>query len=364
MAEPIRQSEPVTSPTIHLWDGKDYDSAALRSVYPDLLAHAERHATLREACPVSARRVVRRAIVIYSSLSILMLAPVTAGIGWASAGWYGVLLGLAVLIAISVFVTAVCAWSEFHTFRRSRPISVAVRAGRLWVFAADKAARCWRLDHIEWYVGPLSDSTFHGTLPPDSVIVLCNDREPWLGDERLGVGYTEQTRAVWHQFLSLTGLLRRTAWERRWTLRRVADSVVGYVLLWAILSIGFLAYRCAVSELPRWGLVGGEEQIAAVPLPFLSVFFLVYHVLVWPWHGLLPVYVAPADDASRRIGWTRFLGLCMPMLILAGCMLFGMEEQVPLVNRLTIVALWMPLLLAIAWYLSSRLSALKWQKVL
>jgi hypothetical protein len=66
---------------------------------------------------------------------------------------------------------------------------------------------------VEWFHGSLSETNVMEmiALPRGPSIVLAAPRSACRSaDLKIGVGHSEVTRTIWRQFLTVSGLLRRT----------------------------------------------------------------------------------------------------------------------------------------------------------
>lgn len=353
---------------VRLWDGRDYDRDWLAVEYPELLAYADGHATLRETCPVPATAVARKAFLAGLAGGNATLGLIAVICGWLEEGWTEALALLGMINVLITGVSLLFTFANYGGFRRRRP-RVAVRAGHVWVYQGNACSHRWRLEEMEWYFGKFSESSIMGEmwLPRVPVIVLASPH-PFnpTGDETLGVGFTQEARNLWQQLLTVAGRTRRTAWEPRpWTWRRTAQFAVGIGLIPTILATGAVALMQTKQLLIIMGVQNELAVLAVMPLFILTVLLLVVHLLHWPWKGLKRVPGPLGPQELRRARRRQFPMSCVPCVGLGLGMLLLGERGIPLAAKAPILLCWTPILLLAAWWMTRQaVPPWVWQKTL
>jgi len=352
---------------IRLWDGNDYDRTFLAAEYPELLAYAQEHATLRETCPLASSSLARKSLTISLFAMNLFFGPIAIWGGWDQGGLPGALLGLALANCLVVPICIMFAWAEASGFRRRRP-SVRVRGGHIWIYLGGRCAHIWRLAQVEWYRGSLSETTVLEkiALPRGPAIVLATEHPFYIhGDMTLAVGYTEHMRQIWRQFLTLSEMFRRTAWEPRpMSLVRLTTLAVGVASFPIIIACGALALKGFIELLRQVGINRDLAALAAYPLFPLTVLALYIHGTFWPWRGLKRISSSKSEEKLRKLRRRQFPMSCVPIVGMSLFLLLLGDRQIPVGDRILTMLVWAPILTLIAWVTTDRIGRLAWQKTL
>jgi hypothetical protein len=364
----VESSGGAAGDLVRLWDGRDYDRRWLAVEYPELLAYADGHATLRETCPISAKAVAKAAFVGgLVGMNAILILPTTIGVA-ALGDWTTALGAFAVLNGICLLVTLFFTAAHYAGFRR-RQLRVAVRSGHVWIYQTNSLTHRSRIDEIEWYFGRFSESSIFEKmwLPRVPVIVLASPH-PFnpTGDETLGVGYSEEARTVWQQFLTVAGRTRRTAWEPRpWTWRRAAQFFIGLGLIPAILATGAVALMQIKQLLLVMGVQKNLAVLAVMPLLFLTALLLLAHLGHWSWKGLKRVPGPLAPEELRRARRRQFPLSCVCCVGFFWVQMLIVARGIPLAATAPILLGWTPILLLVAWWITCQaVPPWVWQKTL
>lgn len=222
--------------------------------------------------------------------------------------------------------TAAHAWG----YHMTRP-HIALSDGQLLVRLGNTRSIHTKLADVEWFQGRTSQSYYGGkTIYPSEpavLFVLPNDTDQ---EYRASVGFTPESRELWTEFLEFIGLPRRTAYERRFAGKWIANVSGGLMLILGPLALGFSVRPCI--ELLRT-LIGRGKLPELLSFQLFvpgAILLIIYVSVLWPWNGHPrgPSSRPPSEqqDRMRKNRWGLVFSCCgvigLPMLCWRGVPIF------------------------------------------
>jgi hypothetical protein len=295
------------SEVIQLWDGRSYDRESLEQFSPSLAAYAAEHAELTETMPHAAWQIGRKFGVVGATAGTALFGTAFVWAGINQNGAEGAMVGFLISQLLVLPISLVYAASYAYTFHISRPSVTAVN-GKLVVRLGSMRVEQFPLRDCEWYAGKLKEMNFLEKimLPADDAVILVVPGADHEGDERrLAVGYTNEMREVWHDFLDAAGLPRLTAREHRPIGRRMLSTASGAALLLVAFPGSMWLGKNLEALIRR---LGGRADLAEAMgmMCFLPGWFylLGYVCCLWPWKGLHRIASTRTVEERRKI--TRY----------------------------------------------------------
>jgi hypothetical protein len=140
-------------------------------------------------------------------------------------------------------------------------------------------------------------------------VILVLPRERGEQDKFAAAGFTDETRAVWQGLLTLAGVRRWTAWEKRLPLWRKAVNVLAGIFMLP----GAFAVSGLVGLIVRGILFAlGVPEDVAKTLGFLcvipgAIYVLLYFISLWPWRAARRVASRRSEAEKRKMQWRGVL---------------------------------------------------------
>ncbi|WP_166828531.1 hypothetical protein [Thalassoroseus pseudoceratinae] len=317
--EPVRQTNEChrcgastdVEPILPLWDGHAYCEACLKAHSQTLYSAAKSGLELEETMPFSPWTAFGQSFLFYWLSTNLTFGGLMFWFAFRRAGWEG---AVEALLAMQVFFAPMCllySVAQALGYRLGRP-RVFVNNGHLTIRLGNQRSEYASLSKVEWYLGPSWHTTFGGKklYPNASALLLV-----FPGDEyqeyRASVGFTEESRKRWIDFLTFIDLPRRTAWEHRFAWKWVAN-VAGAAMLFLGPAAWFLGMKSAK---PVFTFLFHDPDLAARVLVTIAMFgafyIFLYVAALWPWnaHPRGPSR-KPHDEQQkqhRAVRWGFFL---------------------------------------------------------
>lgn len=271
--------------------------------------------------PHAAWKVARKFFVLIGGpiLSVFGLLAFLAGL---SDG--GLLQGLWFLATVLLLIgPMILLFTVAHGFgfANKRP-SVSVANGQLEVRIGDLWSATYPLTDCQWCFGDSKQmNLLEKALPlsgPAVLIVL--PREEGGQDKLVPVGFSEDTHRRWAAFLTLAGVARRAAWERRLPLWRKALNVFAAVVLLPAAFVGCSALG-ALSHGAVVRLTGdaGFGQVMAMVCICPGAFYVCFLIaLVWPWKAMKQVPSRRSLADRRKVQRKLIVGFVTGSAIFVG----------------------------------------------
>jgi DNA-directed RNA polymerase subunit RPC12/RpoP len=327
---------------VRLWDGHDYCRACADGACPSLAEHAAQIDRLEETMPHSAWKVARRYFLLIG-IPLLSLFGVPLFFHGVAQG--GIIQGLESVAVISLIfgpIVLLFAAAAGFGFANRRP-AVSVGNGQLEVRTGDVWSATYRLGDCEWLFGSISQMNLLGKAHPmiggPAVVIALPREQGEMYDKLVAVGFCDETRRRWAAFLTLAGVARRTASEKRLPLWRKALNVLAAVVLVPGVFVGCIVIARPIGD--AMARLTGDTDLGLVVSVLCVVPWGIYACfrigLAWPWTAKkrVPSRRSLAHQKKVRLQFVvRFVGISA--LVTIGC---AMRPGVSLAARLAAVIL-------------------------
>ena len=304
---------------IELWDGHFYSIDELESHCPELLSHARAHPILEEEAPYSVLRVSLRQFLIAGGAMNLVFGTIAFLAGWQQGGLLEALQYLMAINLLFMPIAIVFVGAAAYALATQRPI-MSIAKGEGLLRSGKVASRRIPLNECEWFHGTATYNTIGNTpIPGGKVILLVMPRKKGDDNENfVAVGYTEEMRRVWADFLSLTGIPHRTAWEkkRHWTTRFA--HVIGGLLAIVAGCVVWVYALALIGDLvaARFGGAQFVEALRMIFTVFGCITIALYVATLWPWRALPRVEAQRSSEELQEHRRSLFVRLLLVLMMM------------------------------------------------
>jgi hypothetical protein len=194
-------------------------------------------------------------------------------------------------------------------FRMQRP-TVRLRNGQLEVRSGDVSSQRIAISECEWFVGSVAYTTTpqQACFCRGTAVLIAYPSDSGQPRERVAsVGFSEETRRSGVGLLTLSGLLRRTAYEARSRWRWPVNLLGILLMIGSFVLTGFTVPHVEEFLFRMTGEKGIAKLVSFQLFVPGSVYAFLYLLVLWPWgaHKRVPAQRDPAElrKHARKCQW-------------------------------------------------------------
>ena len=274
-----------TAKILPLWDGHSYCEACLKDYSRALHAAAFSGVELKETMPFNWWAVLGHSFLFFWLSATLTFGNLLFWFAFRKGGWGEAFETVAVAQLFFVPFCVLYGLANTWGCNLGRP-TVSVSNGRITIRLGKWRTEYVDLSKVDWFLGSCWQTYFGGQRlyprAPALLLAFSSDRHQ---EYRASVGFTEESRQLWIDFLTFINLPRRTAYEHRFAGKWVAN-VVGVIMLflgpfaWIRLVQTCQSVFNVLFHDPKLG-----QNIIVSLCVFGAILAFFYVAALWPWNA-------------------------------------------------------------------------------